>query len=117
MLPSWALDDGHDLVADPRALVDRRQERAAVVLRAAVASDRLDGDEAGKVLVLGSQAVERPGPQRRPHELGDARVHHQVRLRVGGRSVCMLRITQSSSACLATSGNSSEIHWPLWPCC
>ena len=28
----------------------------------------------------------------------------------------MLRITQSSSACAATSGNSSETHSPLWPC-
>ena len=33
-----------------------------------------------------------------------------------GRSVCMLRMTHSSSACVATSGNSSETHRPLWPC-
>ncbi len=33
-----------------------------------------------------------------------------------GRSVCMLLITHSSSAWLATSGKSSEIHCPLWPC-
>ncbi len=85
MLPSRAFDDRRDLVADARALVDRRQKRAAVVLRAAVARDRLDGDEAGQVLVLGAQAVERPGAERRPDELGVARVHHQIRLRMGGQ--------------------------------
>ena len=42
-------------------------------------------DEAGEVLVLGAQAVERPRPQRRPDELRVARVHHQVGLRMGGQ--------------------------------
>ena len=106
-----------DLVADPRPLVDRRQEGAAVVLRAAVAGDRLDGDEAGQVLVLGPQAVERPGPQRGPDELRAARVHHQVGLRVRGEvGVHAPDRRRARRRGAATSGNSSEIHRPLWPC-
>ena len=34
-----------------------------------------------------------------------------------GTSVCMPRSRHSSSACLDSSGNSSEIHRPLWPLC
>ncbi len=110
------LGDGLALVADAGPLVDRRQEGAAVVLRAAVVRGRLDRDEAGQVLVLGAEAVERPRPQRGPDELEMPVCSIRYACGWAGRSVCMLRTTHSSSACVATSGNSSETQSPLWPC-
>ncbi len=77
------LGDGLALVADAGRLAGRRQEGAAVVLRPAVAPGRLDGDEAGQVVVLGPEAVERPRPQRGPDELRAAGVQHQIGLRMG----------------------------------
>ena len=50
---------------------------------AAVAPGRLDRDEAGQVVALGPEAVERPRPERGPDELRAARVQHQVGFRVG----------------------------------
>ena len=47
-------------MADRRALERSRQERRRPILGAAVRQRRLDGDVAGEVLVLGSEAVDRP---------------------------------------------------------
>jgi len=72
---------GKPAAADPRALVDRRQEAAAE--RAGRCDRRIDRDEAGQVLVLGAQAVERPGAERGPDKLGAAGVELREGLRVG----------------------------------
>ncbi len=71
--------------ADPRPLVDGRQERRAVVRRAAVVLRRADGDEARQVFVRGAQAVEDPRSEAGPGELGNAAVHLQERLGVVGQ--------------------------------
>src|SRR6185503_20820908 len=46
------------VLPDAKALVDRRQEGAAVVLCPADPGGRGDGDESGEVLVLRAEAVE-----------------------------------------------------------
>jgi hypothetical protein len=63
------LGDGQALAADAGRLAGRREEGAAVVLRAAVAPGRLHRDETRQVVALGPEAVEGPRPQRRPDEL------------------------------------------------
>ena len=64
------------------ALIKRRQKGAAVILCAADVVRRAEGDEAGKVLVLGAQAVKHPGTHRRPHELEAAGVQLEKTLRM-----------------------------------
>ena len=71
--------------ADARALVDRGEKRGAVVLRTAGSRWRRERDEAGQVLVLAAEAVERPRAERRPDELERAGVHLQERLRMRGQ--------------------------------
>lgn len=65
-----------------RALIGRGEEGAAVVLRAAVGGRRIDGDEAGQVLVLRAKAVEGPRAEGRSNKLGNAGVHLDEGLRV-----------------------------------
>ena len=69
--------------ADRRPLIDGRQERAGVVLHAAVGTRRGDRDEAGQVAVLGPQPVRDPRPERRSDEAGGPRVQPQGGLSVG----------------------------------
>ncbi len=54
--------------ADGRALIDRRQERRAPVVHAAVAEIRADGDEPRQVLILGPEPVRDPRAHARPDE-------------------------------------------------
>ncbi len=58
---------------DARALIDGGQEGAAEVLGSEL-ERRRQGDEAGKVLVFGTEAVEDPGAHGRADELGRAGV-------------------------------------------
>ena len=58
--------------ADPRPLVDGGQERAAVVLGAAVGRRRIQRDEARQVPVGRPEAVERPRPERRAARTGSS---------------------------------------------
>ena len=65
--------------ADRRTLIDRRQERRAPVVHAAVAEVRADGDVSREVLVLGPEPVRDPGPHARPDERIAAGVEFQQR--------------------------------------
>lgn len=58
-----ALDPSDISGRDLRALIDGREERGAVVSGAPLARGRVDGDETGKVFVLGAQSVESPGTE------------------------------------------------------
>ena len=73
-----------------RSLVGRGQKGRTEVLRAAL-SGRIDGDEAGQILILGAQAVDHPRAHRRPHESGAAGVQFDggggMRRAVGGHAV------------------------------
>ena len=74
-------------VADLRPLEVGREERAAVVHRAAEVGRRVDRDVARDVLVLGPQPVQQPRPQRRPRLRGELRpgveLDHGLRVRGG----------------------------------
>ena len=63
--------------ADGRALIDRRQERRAPVVHAAVAEVRADGDESRQVLILGPEPVSDPRTHARPDERIAAGVEFQ----------------------------------------
>ena len=76
------IEPGDLVAADLGALTGRGEEGAAVVPRAAVVRRGVQRDEAGQVGVLTPQAVQRPGPDRRAHELEAAGVHLHERLRV-----------------------------------
>ena len=67
---------------DLRALTNRRQKRAAIVLRAAVVRRRVQRDKTRQIVILRAQPVKRPRPHRRPHKLKTARVHLHERLRM-----------------------------------
>ena len=60
-----------------RALVIAGQETGTPVVLAAVAKRRFDGDEAGQVLILGSEPVENPGAHAGALEREDASVELQ----------------------------------------
>src|SRR5205807_1823307 len=67
---------------DALGLINRREKRAAVVLRAAKRARWRETDEARQVLVFRAQTVERPRAERGPHELEAPGVHFQERLRM-----------------------------------
>jgi hypothetical protein len=67
--------------AHPRPLVDGGQERAAE--RPRRGDRRVDDDESRQVLVLGAEAVQRPGTERGADELRGARVQLREGLEVG----------------------------------
>ena len=69
--------------ADGRSLIDGRQERAGIILHAAVRTRRCNGDEAGQVTVFGPQSVRDPRPERRSDEIGGPRVQSQGGLSMG----------------------------------
>ena len=73
---------GNLVAADLGPLANCGQEGAAVVPRPAVVRRRVQRDEAGQVGVLAPQAVERPGTDRRAHELEAAAMHLREGLRV-----------------------------------
>ncbi len=70
----------------------------------------------GQIGVLAAQAVERPGADRRPHELEAAGVHLQERLRVV-RQVGVHAVDDAQVVgVLGQLGKTSEIHSPDSPC-
>ena len=106
-------------VVDPRPLKVGRQEGAAVVDRAAEVRRRVDRDVAGQILVLGAQAVQQPGPHRRPRERGERRAGVQLnhRLRVGRRvGVQAAEEAELVDVLGRCAGYSSETQVPVWPC-
>ena len=69
----------HAGVADGGALILARQKAGTPVVGSAMAERRLDGDEAGQVLILGSEPVQDPRAHARAFELEHAGVELQQR--------------------------------------
>ena len=74
-------------------------------------------DEAGQVLALAPQAVQRPGAEAGPAAENAAGVHLADAADVVQPSAWQLRITAMSSTHVAISGYQSLTQMPDWPCC
>ena len=81
-------------VADGGALIDCGHEGATVVLSAAYPGGRLDGDEAGQILVLGAESVAHPSSHAWAHELEASRVELDKALGMDG-GVCVHAVEQT----------------------
>ena len=69
-------------VANAGALINGRQKRAAIILRAADARGRVERDKARQILVLGAQPVQQPRPEAWPHKLETTGVQLHKTLRM-----------------------------------
>ena len=76
------LGDGQAIATEFGALIDGREEGAAV--GAGGVAGRIDGDEAREIFVFGAEAVEGPGAEGGAYELGGAGVELGEGLGMGG---------------------------------